>query len=484
MFIFFPNVKALDDVCSVSSDSTEIKPGDIVLVDFYIHDIGDLEINKGYVELGYDNNVFEYIGVTSLYQGFNYNVEDKEGKIALSLISDSGYISNISGNVVMATLQFKVKDDAENQSTKIVMYGLSSAYINDTLGENNSCKVSGSVNLNYSVYDNIGDATLSYVGVNYGSLEPTFSKDVTSYNVDVVNGVKSIAVSGKCNVAGCKIEGGGSYQLSVGKNNINIKVTSPNGKKSTIYKIVVNREKKVDSSTNDYVKDSNTNLKSLTVSEGELSPKFSSGILEYTVDVDSDVESVKIGGVCAGTECTVSGTGVKHLSYGENNYEIKVTAEDGQEKIYSICVKRAYYLRLSSLIIDNYSLNRSFDKDIFDYEIEVGEDVDNLNIRVEASSSDVDVSIIGNNNFSYGRNIVKINLSYKDSDETNTYTIVVNKKVFEDSSTVVIDKDNNSGIWDNGYVVKLGIVFGVVIVLLIGGFIVYLMKKRSKRTIE
>jgi hypothetical protein len=136
------------------------------------------------------------------------------------------------------------------------------------------------------------------------------------------------------------------------------------------------------------------------------------------------------------------------------------------------------------LIIDNYSLNRSFDKDIFDYEIEVGEDVDNLNIRVEASSSDVDVSIIGNNNFSYGRNIVKINLSYKDSDETNTYTIVVNKKVFEDSSTVVIDKDNNSGIWDNGYVVKLGIVFGVVIVLLIGGFIVYLMKKRSKRTIE
>ena len=83
-------------------------------------------------------------------------------------------------------------------------------------------------------------------------------------------------------------------------------------------------------------KSSEKNLSSLSVSEGTLSPKFSSGTTTYKVDLTSETESLTISAKAKDSKAKVSGTGKKELKIGENNFTVTVTAEDGSKKTYTI----------------------------------------------------------------------------------------------------------------------------------------------------
>lgn len=85
-------------------------------------------------------------------------------------------------------------------------------------------------------------------------------------------------------------------------------------------------------------KSSEKNLSSLSVSEGTLSPKFSSGTTSYKVDLTSETESLTISAKAKDSKAKVSGTGKKELKIGENNFTVTVTAEDGSKKTYTISV--------------------------------------------------------------------------------------------------------------------------------------------------
>lgn len=85
-------------------------------------------------------------------------------------------------------------------------------------------------------------------------------------------------------------------------------------------------------------KSSEKNLSSLSVSEGTLSPKFSSGTTTYKVDLTSETESLTISSKAKDSKAKVSGTGKKELKIGENNFTVTVTAEDGSKKTYTISV--------------------------------------------------------------------------------------------------------------------------------------------------
>lgn len=85
-------------------------------------------------------------------------------------------------------------------------------------------------------------------------------------------------------------------------------------------------------------KSSEKNLSSLSVSEGTLSPKFSSGTTTYKVDLTSETESLTISAKAKDSKAKVSGTGKKELKIGENNFTVTVTAEDGSKKTYTISV--------------------------------------------------------------------------------------------------------------------------------------------------
>lgn len=474
LFINISNVRALDNSCYISSDAGNLVAGSTISVDLYLNDI-DVDINQGYIEIEYDGNVLEYIEAKS-YEGFNLEVIETTNNLVLNLSGSYVQLVDIEGDLVLANLTFMVKDGVKNQTTKITMHGLNTSYVGND-DTQYYCMITGNSTLNFNIYDGDNDANLSSLTISGGNLNPEFSPDITDYSIDVSYEVKSISLSAKCVSSGCVVTGIGTKGLSVGKNTYKIVVFSKSLITKT-YTVTVNREKNISKETKQYVKDNNANLKTLEVSEGELSPKFSSDVTKYVADVSSDVKSIKISGICSGIECTVSGTGVKYLSEGENSYDIKVTAEDGTIKIYNIIVNRAYGLYLSSLLINNYSLIPSFDKDILEYKIDVDDDIDSLDIRVEANDTNTDIRVVGNNNFQEGLNEVTIYLTSSDGKETKSYKIIVDKASLEEDA--VVQESESTSIWDNGYVIVLGIVVGCILLGLIAFVVYYLIRKHNK----
>ena len=83
---------------------------------------------------------------------------------------------------------------------------------------------------------------------------------------------------------------------------------------------------------------SDNTLSSLSIDGYEITPKFNKDTLEYKLEVDEDVEKITIKGKTADDKAEISGIGEKALTEGENKIEVKVTAENGNEKIYKIIV--------------------------------------------------------------------------------------------------------------------------------------------------
>ncbi len=84
----------------------------------------------------------------------------------------------------------------------------------------------------------------------------------------------------------------------------------------------------------------NANLSALRVVDHVISPDFNKDKLEYTLEVENDVEKIEIKATKADSSATVSGTGEKSLSEGINKFNIVVTAEKGNKKTYVINVTR------------------------------------------------------------------------------------------------------------------------------------------------
>ncbi|MEN1761624.1 stalk domain-containing protein [Anoxynatronum sibiricum] len=94
----------------------------------------------------------------------------------------------------------------------------------------------------------------------------------------------------------------------------------------------------------------NANLKSLTISAGTLNPGFSENTLQYSVNVDNRVTSIKLTTVTADSNATVTINGTKviggnvipiSLNTGNNMITILITAENGSTKTYAIHMNRA-----------------------------------------------------------------------------------------------------------------------------------------------
>lgn len=80
----------------------------------------------------------------------------------------------------------------------------------------------------------------------------------------------------------------------------------------------------------------NNNLKSLGVEGYEISPVFNKDTLEYSVLLSANVESINIIASVEDSKASISGTGVKEVSEGENKFNIVVTAENGSTKTYTL----------------------------------------------------------------------------------------------------------------------------------------------------
>ena len=85
---------------------------------------------------------------------------------------------------------------------------------------------------------------------------------------------------------------------------------------------------------------SDTSLRVLSLSPGTLDPEFSAAETEYSALVASGDVSVTVTAEPASDKAQVTGVGNKSLNLGNNDFEITVTAENGEQKIYTLTVTR------------------------------------------------------------------------------------------------------------------------------------------------
>ena len=200
---------------------------------------------------------------------------------------------------------------------------------------------------------------LSGLTVNSGTLSPSFSTTEDTFTLNVDNAISSLTVTATTMDSLAKVEILGmtsavgtlthSVGLNVGSNVIPILVTAQDGVTTKTYTITVTR-----------AGSSDTTLKSLTVSEGALSPAFASHIDAYTVSVDRTVSSLHItasptddhANVTINGKATTSDTIM--LTIGEpTSIPIVVTAQDGGQKTYTVSVQPI------SILVTSVTLNQS-----------------------------------------------------------------------------------------------------------------------------
>ena len=177
---------------------------------------------------------------------------------------------------------------------------------------------------------------------------------------------------------------------------------------------------------------SNNNLSSLEI-DGDTVPNFSPSLTTYNIETAK--ASINITATAEDAKATIAGTGNKTLKYGKNSYEVKVTAENGSVKTYTVNVTRNdtrdtnNYLKSLSTNIGTISFN----KDTLKYTLDVGNDVEKIVVSAEAESDKAKVTGTGEKTLKYGENKLEVKVT-AENETQRTYVITV---VREDN------RDNN-----------------------------------------
>lgn len=180
---------------------------------------------------------------------------------------------------------------------------------------------------------------------------------------------------------------------------------------------------------NQNVPSSISTLSEITISEGELSPNFSSSITNYSVNVEYEVESIELNAIATNGEATISGNGEKQLNVGDNSFIIKCTAEDGSYTDYTININRQKSddATLSSLEVEGQTLSPEFNSNVTNYNVEVLNAVDNVNIIAKANDTNASISGAGNQAVNVGANNFNIVVTAQDGTTNKTYSINITR---------------------------------------------------------
>ena len=184
-------------------------------------------------------------------------------------------------------------------------------------------------------------------------------------------------------------------------------------------------------------KSNNNNLKLLEISAIEIDPKFDKDVLEYTAKIENYKEKeLNVKAEAEDEKATVKIEGNNDIRIGENKIVIRVTAEDGTEKLYTITLnnEKTDAFGLSTLKIKNVDL-KGFSTEKYEYSVKFT-DLNKLEIQALANEEGATIEILGNENLKEGENIITIIVTSKDGQKSATYQIKAIKSVAQATKTI------------------------------------------------
>ena len=337
------------------------------------------------------------------------------------------------------------------------------------------------------------DALLKSLDTSKGSVK--FSSTKSSATVKVKSSVDEVKITAEGKESDYEISIDGdtadtgesekTVDLDKGRNKIKITVKDPSGDKtSATYYLYITRGTS-SSSDDDDDDDDDVYLDDITVSGTDIS--FSRNTRTYNIEVADSVDEVRIKAEPDDDDDTVEidGTEVDDddsykrwvtLDKGKNVIKITVEDDDDNERTYTLNIYRGVKAPSTntgageidesqdSIYLDNLELYDSgidinYRPKVTYYEVNVKEDYDNVIVKAEPDDDDDVVRVNGNkvkdanyNSRVYlqkGKNIIKVKVNNdEDSDdddyEERTYTIVVNRGTFTDTTNSTNANNTNT----------------------------------------
>lgn len=213
-----------------------------------------------------------------------------------------------------------------------------------------------------------------------------------------------------------------------------------------------------------------------------------------TYSIDTHQESISFYPYCSSSECetTFNPTNAEvnyKLKEGKNVIQI-INDVDGAKTTYTLNINYAKktedvqykFPSLKRLTVENFKFLEEFKEDMYTYHLVVPSTVDSLLIDYDADN-DVNVEIIGNENFVTGENIVRIKTN-NDYDEGNYYIVVTKTEKEEDSKLPVIDEPTNDDIKETKNTNNKYILIGVFSILIVVSYILYDIYNNKKKSQE
>ena len=407
------------------------------------------------------NQIYK-IGLTSINPSdVNYNdyfLQDVSSDVRI--ISNNDKLSSLS--ITGGSINFNT--DTLTYSTTI---DSSSATISATVADSNAVVTgTGNVSLNYgnntfniTVKSEAGTTrtytinvnrpdnrstnnNLSSLSVDIGNI--SFNKNTTSYKLTTKS--SSVNISASKEDSRASITGDiGSKGLNIGTNTFRINVVAGNGSTKT-YTITIVRESDQKQDTTLGNKNSNNNLSSLFVTNTNI--VFDKNTTVYNLTTTAN--STYISASRETTTATITGDTGKHdLKVGKNQFIIRVIAENGSKKTYTINITREESKSnnnyLKSLTLSNGNIN--FKKTTTEYNIDVTKDIDK--ITIEATLEDSKSSFENGfgprtSNLLLGNNTIYIKVK-SESGQVKTYTLNNNRDDGRDSDSSLKNIKLSSG---------------------------------------
>lgn len=234
-------------------------------------------------------------------------------------------------------------------------------------------------------------------------------------------------------------------------------------------------------------RNNNPLLREITVNGKAIEPEFDQFITDYVMAVDGQTKTIEIKAVTDDPNASAQIIGDTNLKNGVNDFEIKVTAEDGKTtNSYFLHITKGEVEKananLKNIEVEGWALNPQFNEKDTNYLVEYEGYVENFKITATPESEKAKVEILDNNNFSGTIHVVTIKVTAEDGITTKEYKLTAKKagESLEDPSGLEEheeemkqkQEEKNNNIW---------MPIGIVGIILIIGMVVKVAKKGRKK---
>ncbi len=251
------------------------------------------------------------------------------------VIDDKNLTSPINGQATLISFTFQVGNLAEGTPIDVSFTGVTAASVNLSTGETG--QFSADASYTATVARPLGtNANLASLNISNATLSPAFDPSLTRYNVEVPFAITHLQLSAQPADPNATVSVYNPELEADKTNTITVTVTAENGATKE-YMILAKRGKDPN-----YEPSKNNYLSNIVVEEFRLSPVFDKEVENYLIWLPYEVDSVKITGIAEDNYASIVVEGGSDLVAGADNpVKITCTAESGDERVYTIIVKRA-----------------------------------------------------------------------------------------------------------------------------------------------